>query len=123
MLGNRGLSAKLVTVCMIIATVGLIIGIIGWMNITGMGKDINDILKVIPRIDFLVSISKSVEAIDANLQKLLNPAVSSEDRKRLLKFNEQLLKEYQAMWENTPAYLLSMARRTSEKGLKRRFWS
>ncbi len=117
MLGNRGLSAKLVTVCMIIATVGLIIGTIGWMNITGMGKDINDILKVIPRIDFLVSISKSVEAIDANLQKLLNPAVSFEDRKRLLKFNEQLLKEYQAIWGK----YTSLPPLNGEKDLRERF--
>ncbi|HDL90596.1 MAG TPA: hypothetical protein ENG14_06810, partial [Thermodesulforhabdus norvegica] len=93
------LSTKLLIGFLIVAFIGLLIGVVGWIGAVRIGRNTFQVSGTIPRISSLTTITASVEAIDANLQKLLNPALSFEQRNAFLKENEKTLKDYEVEWK------------------------
>ncbi|MBW1976230.1 MAG: MCP four helix bundle domain-containing protein [Deltaproteobacteria bacterium] len=93
------LSTKLLIGFLIVAFIGLLIGVVGWIGAVRIGRNTFQVSGTIPRISSLTTITASVEAIDANLQKLLNPAISFEQRNAFLKENEKTLKDYEVEWK------------------------
>ncbi len=86
-------------VFLIVAFIGLLIVVLGWIGAVRIGGSIFRVSVTIPRISPLTTIATSVEAIDANLQKLLNPTLSFEQRNALLRENEKTLKTYETEWK------------------------
>ncbi len=89
------LSVKLIGGFIAVAVVALVIGLIGFRAVTGLGSDLQSVASVrLPSVQYLTDIDSNFESLRVLQRTLLNPNLKSEDRKRQYENLERVRKDY-----------------------------
>lgn len=88
------LSTKLIGGFCLVAAITCIVGVIGWVNIASLSKDIRDMgTRVLPLEQGMAQLEKANESFRVAIRTLTNPTLSLDDKKRQYAMLEKYRKE------------------------------